>query len=163
MPNVTKSNEGDALWRLLLARRIETLPDLAPAQRDLATLFTDALRAHLDGHGVAPSPLVVARAADVQASLIDLVRIEDAHAVDAAAGEGVTAASAVARAEAAGKARERLRKAMKELEDSCAKAGTPIEKGLADRVRPLLKRAEGVLEESLRAPAKKRASRKHEA
>jgi hypothetical protein len=160
---VTKAHEGDALWRLLLSRRIEMLPDLAPAQRELAHAFTEALRAHLDGHGVAPSPLVVARAADVQASLVDLVRIEDAHALEACGAGEATAKDAVARAEAAGKARERLRKAMKELEDSCAKAGTPIEKGLADRMRPLLKRAEGVLEESLRPPAKKRPSRKRDA
>ena len=52
-----------------------------------------------------------------------------------------------------GKARERLRKAMKELEEGCAKAFKPLHQGIADRMKPVLKKAEGILEESLRAEA----------
>ena len=48
--------------------------------------------------------------------------------------------------EALGKAQERSRKAMKDFEEVLAKAGTPIGAGFADRVKPLLKKAEGILE-----------------
>ena len=40
-----------------------------------------------------------------------------------------------------GKARERLRIAINELEDHYSKAGTPFKMGLAERVKPLLKKA----------------------
>jgi hypothetical protein len=51
--------------------------------------------------------------------------------------------------EALGKAQERLRKAVKELEEYYARTGSPIEIGLADLMKPVLKRAEGVLEDAL--------------
>ncbi len=52
--------------------------------------------------------------------------------------------------EAASKARERLRKAMKELEDALGQSeGGTAARGIADAVRPLLRQAEGLLDESL--------------
>lgn len=51
--------------------------------------------------------------------------------------------------EALGKAQERLRKAMNELEETCARAGAPMAKGLGSRMKPILKQAEGVLEDAL--------------
>jgi hypothetical protein len=67
-------------------------------------------------------------------------------------------AAIAAAAESLAKARERLRKAMKELEDLCAKTGTPIDVGLADRVQPLLERTKGVLEDALQQGPVKRPS-----
>ncbi len=61
-------------------------------------------------------------------------------------------------AEAVGKARERMRKAMKELEDFCDRAGKPIEEGLADTVKPIMKKTEGLAEKAwLRAHAPSKA------
>lgn len=48
-----------------------------------------------------------------------------------------------------GKALERLRKALKEFEDSTAQAPESNGSGLADLLRPLLKNTDGVLEEAL--------------
>ncbi|MDX9975522.1 MAG: hypothetical protein RBU21_21225, partial [FCB group bacterium] len=61
--------------------------------------------------------------------------------------------------EAMAKAMERRRKALSELEDSCACAGKPAEFNLADSLRPLLKRTEGILEECLE-PARKSTARR---
>ncbi len=57
--------------------------------------------------------------------------------------------------DAAGKAHERMRKAMKELEDYCNKAGTPVDVGLADIMKPIIEKAEGVLEDALEFEARK--------
>ncbi len=46
------------------------------------------------------------------------------------------------------KAIERRRKAVKELEDTCERAGAPLEQGLAERLLPLIERAEGVIEDA---------------
>lgn len=54
---------------------------------------------------------------------------------------------------------ERMQKVMNEIEDYCAKAGTPIDKGLADKVKPLLQRTEGIIESLLAREAPK--TRKH--
>ena len=59
--------------------------------------------------------------------------------------------------EAMAKAMERRRKALSELEDSCARVGKPIEAGLAETLRPLLKRADGVLEDALDYERRKKA------
>ena len=52
-------------------------------------------------------------------------------------------------AEALAKNQERLRKALKELEESFTRGGAPVEVGLADELRPLLLQAEGVLDDAL--------------
>lgn len=54
-----------------------------------------------------------------------------------------------AQIEALGRAHERLRRAMKDLEEYCAKVGTPIDIGLADLMKPILRKGEGVLEASM--------------
>ncbi len=64
--------------------------------------------------------------------------------------------------DAAGKAHERMRKAMKELEDYCNKAGTPIDVGLADIMKPIIEKAEGVLEDALEFEAHKQKNKKEQ-
>ena len=51
--------------------------------------------------------------------------------------------------EALAKTWERLRKAMKDLTDACKSEGTPLGKGLADTMKPILQQADGVLEDAL--------------
>ncbi len=48
--------------------------------------------------------------------------------------------------EAIGKARERTRKAIKELEEHCTKRGAPMNIGLADYMKPLIEKAGGDLD-----------------
>lgn len=49
--------------------------------------------------------------------------------------------------EAIGKARERTRKAIKELEEHCAKRGAPMNIGLADYMKPIIEKAGGILDD----------------
>lgn len=58
--------------------------------------------------------------------------------------------------EAVGKARDRLRKATKEFEDMVADAVPPPELGFADSMKPILERADGVLEEAMAFEARKK-------
>ena len=51
-----------------------------------------------------------------------------------------------------------MRKAMKDLEDCCAKAGTPITPGIAESFKPMLKRAAGVMDDALRYEAERRSA-----
>ena len=88
------------------------------------------------------------RASDIIAQCFYISRIE-ARLMEVSAPGPSTAKNAPtveSIVEAAGKARERLRKAMKEFEEYCANAGTPVDKGLAAIMRPILKKAEGVYE-----------------
>ncbi len=48
---------------------------------------------------------------------------------------------------------EKWRKAMNELEDVCAKAGTPIDVGVADKMKPLLRETQGVMDKALKQVA----------
>lgn len=103
----------------------------------------------LTRYGVDSTPWMLLRAADLVMSHIDVRRLEIQLAESVESG---TAPSPTAY-DAAGKARERLRKAIKDFEDACARAGTPVDTGLADRVRPVLDRAAGVLDEALAHPS----------
>lgn len=58
--------------------------------------------------------------------------------------------------EAVGKARDRLRKATKEFEDMVADAGPPPELSFADSMKPILERADGVLEEAMAFETRKK-------
>jgi hypothetical protein len=135
---------ADDLWHFLMVKRlgVEALtPDQAAAAQRCAREMADMLAEH----GVSLSPLVVLRAHDVLASFVDVLRLEQAASCAPAA----ELKEASAGAEATGKARERMRKAIKELEEACRKAGRPIDEGLADAMKPLVLRAEGVLEDAL--------------
>lgn len=137
------------LWRLLL---IERLGEYAcrEVHREIAMCLVGDMAAFLKSHGVRQTPLVVLRVHDVLSSFLDVLGAEEALA---AVDEPRTAA-----VESAAKARERLRKAMKELEESCERLGSPIGKGLADAMKPILKASEGVLEDALAYEVKRNAS-----
>jgi hypothetical protein len=136
---------------------------------DVARSIAEAMLALFEEYGVAMTPLVVMRLEDVLSSYLVVRRLQQAMWLTETEEQESARASVAAMAAAAeplAKARERLRKAMKELEDLCAKAGTPIDVGLAERVQPLLERTKGVLDDALShgkdqvAPVKKRAGSK---
>ncbi|HNR33626.1 MAG TPA: hypothetical protein PKO36_00505 [Candidatus Hydrogenedentes bacterium] len=128
---------------------------------DLARAFIEGMQALFGRQGVVETPLLLLRVEDIFVNYALAIRAEqaldDALAAQAAAGAGEPSKPiAPGFEESIGKARERLRKSMKELEESCAKAGTPIDIGLADVMKPILRKAEGVLDSALRAKPRKR-------
>lgn len=141
-------------------------PWMTDEERSLAKDLLWRLRKLFKERGVAETPLMVLRVDDLCVSLLLAKRAEEALAPNAGLGTEQTKGSGergslTAAVESAGRTRERLRKAMKELEEACAKMGTPVDVGLADRMRPLLKRTAGILEEAASrasaAPASDRA------
>jgi hypothetical protein len=142
--------------------------------------FLGGMEDFLEEHGVVLTPLVVLRVDDVLMCYLIVRHLErELHREGAvpAACEGdedppdsnrrVAAAVAAMNPalEQAAKGRERMRKAMKDLEDACAKAGTPVTGGIADRVKPLMEMAEGVFEDAYhyekeRVKAKDRKAKK---
>lgn len=131
---------------------------LPPDAENTALAWADALEALLIERGVPLTPLILVRLEDLATAWLIARRLEDAlwhRGVFCAAPpkrrqDTDDAAQAVSPlVEQSGKARERVRKAMKDLEEACEKLGTPIDQGLADAVRPLLRAADGVLADAL--------------
>jgi hypothetical protein len=115
-------------------------------ERLCARDLVERLAAQFDARGVVETPLLALRVNDLVVSLLLVRRIESqlAELPECPESEKPNARSPATLAEAVGKARERMRKAMKELEDSCAKLGTPIDRGLADALRPIMLQGRGV-------------------
>ena len=67
----------------------------------------------------------------------------------------------IALIETMGKAAERWRIAVKDLENYLVKTGAPAQIALADVMKPILKRAEGVLEDALAFEAARQKKRKN--
>ncbi len=132
----------------------------------IAQAFVEDMQALFTRQGVVETPLLVLRVDDVFANYLLVIQAEKAlddaqEQPDKDESIRISKPIALGLEENVGKARERLRKSMKELEESCTRAGTPIDIGLADLMKPILKKAEGVLDDALRAePTKRRDVRK---
>jgi hypothetical protein len=139
-------------WQTLLVERPETL-DLPPLERRLARLFVEAVERHLFRAVPDPPPLAVLAVHNVLSGMILALRAEQEalSPTDDAATRPRTRAAASAPADTAGRAREHLRKAMRELETLMARMGEGDDGSLSGAVRPLLDKTEGVLDEALRA------------
>ncbi len=141
-----------SLWQMLTDPFLHGTPDDPGGVRARAAL--SALEALLDRCGVERTAPVAVRAVEVLSTLLIVCRIEEAL-VDAGVLR-VEADDAGARTslhellEPLAKWHERRRKALRELEDVCARSGTPLDAGLADTLKPLLRQADGVLEDALR-------------
>ena len=94
----------------------------------------------LKDRNVAENPLLVLRINDIVVSWLLARRMEESLGPD---DQGQTARTSAAQADAIGKSRERLRKAIKELEEYCDRAGTPIDTGLADLMKPVIQQIQG--------------------
>lgn len=101
--------------------------------------FVKSLEAHCTALGVAWTPLLGVRLRDIAVCHLLVLRVEDALLQEDAEAVDPKGALPSAVGEAIGKAQERSRKAMKELEEYCMKAGTPIDQGLADMMRPIIR------------------------
>lgn len=111
-----------------------TTPELRRYRR-----FVRALEEHCATHGVAWTPLLGLRLRDVAVCHLLVLRVEAALLQEDGLELDPKAALPTAVAEAIGKAQERCRKAMRELEEYCVKAGTPIDQGIADVMRPIIR------------------------
>jgi len=100
---------------------------------------------------VEPTPMMLLRISDVLVMHALVRRAEAKLGFDEdAANKGNAVAFDVV-----GKAYERLRKAMRELDDFYVREGKPGNAGIADAMRPLFKKADGVLKEALATQASK--------
>ena len=108
----------------------------------LAREFVKGLGALLQIRGVADSPLLVLRVDDVLVAWLLTRRLESGLAIPCA-GDGPRPLTTPAQVESIGKHRERLRKSVKDLEDYCDRAGTPIDTGLADIMKPVIQQVQG--------------------
>ncbi len=106
----------------------------------LAQALLECLLNTLNERGVEETSLVLLRAEDIVVNYVLARRLETALT------PGKLESAPL---EALGKARERLRKSMKELEDYCTRSGKPIDTGFADIMKPVLKKAQGVLEDAI--------------
>ncbi len=120
---------------------------MTETERRLTRRFIRGMEPVLAERGVAHTPLLALRVHDVLVSYV-LVRRLEAGLFPGTTAEHGDERAVAAVVEAVSRARERMRKAMKELEDACTKAGTPIDTGLADVVKPLLRATAGLAEEA---------------
>ena len=124
---------------------------MSAGELEITRRMVKQLRKCFKAAGAAETPLLALRCDDIIVSFLLVRRLEEqlgAVGVPADAG-GKTTLTLGAVVEAIGKARERMRKAMKDLEESCAKLGTPIDQGIAEVMQPILAKAQGVAEAAL--------------
>jgi len=120
---------------------------MTPEERRHTRKFVAAVNRLFQKRGVEVTPFLALRVTDVAVHHLLVRRLENTLVLDSAAGEA-TAPGPVcspALADQIGKARERLRKAVREIEDACARAGRPIDIGIADRVLPIVRQTADLL------------------
>lgn len=113
--------------------------------------FVEEIHAYLDERGVTRTPFLRLRVEWLATLVVLMKRCEDGLA-EAALQKPATTESAKTFSillDTLIKIWERIQKVMNEIEDHCAKAGTPIDTGLADKMKPLLQRTEGIVESLL--------------
>lgn len=107
---------------------------------ELTRQFVRGIGTLLGDRGVVENPLLVLRVNDIVVTWLLARRLEESLGPG---DDGETARTSAAQADAIGKSRERLRKAIKELEEYCERAGTPIDTGLADLMKPVIQQVQG--------------------
>ena len=134
---------------------------MEPSERTLTKEFVSGLAAH---YGIDPAdtdPLLALRVDDVAVHYLLVLRLEQALSRAKAIGEedGDDPKKETALVESVLRTRERLRKTMKELDEVLARVGSGAGQGLADIMKPIMKQAEGVLDE-VRQEEQRRAEAK---
>ena len=106
-------------------------PWMTPHERDLNQDLIRAIAGYLKTAGVPENPLVALRVNDIASTWLLARRLESALAP---ADGGPAPCPTPAQANAIGRCRERLRKAIKELEEYAAKNGAPAPQGLVEQM-----------------------------
>jgi len=91
--------------------------------------------------GVSENAFLTLRIEELVVTWLLIRRLEATLAPDGAS-EGPVRVTA-SQVETVGKCRERLRKAIKELEDYCSRVVTPADGGLAEVLRPVVRQVQG--------------------
>lgn len=113
-------------------------------ERAVMKRFVAAVRRMFVERGVRESPLLALRVSDVGVHWLLNRRLEQSLLPDDAM-DGAPPELSGALAEQIGKARERTRKAIRDLEDACARLGAPIDVGVADKMLPLVRKTRDLL------------------
>ena len=123
--------------------------------------FVGAARRVLKRRGVQESPFLALRVRELGTCCLLLMRLERLlhEALEKTEDEEKRMRLLATAMDALGKAWERLRKAMRELEEYCAKTGIPVDTGLAEIMQPILKKAEGIIEEATQRKAEEKRQR----
>ena len=102
--------------------------------------------------GVEESPLLCFRVGDLGLQWLIVRRLENGLAQQENCEKTELPLATTALADHIGKGRERLRKAIRELEDTCARLGTPLDTGLADQLAPLMRETRALLHDPAFSP-----------
>ena len=114
-------------------------------ERQIMRRFMAAIRRLFKVKGVRETPLLALRVIDVGIHCLLTRRLELVLMPCVKDTGEVTLDISGPQADHIGKTRERLRKAIRELEDACARLGSPIDVGLADRLLPLVRETQDLL------------------
>ncbi|HIJ66643.1 MAG TPA: hypothetical protein HPP77_11910 [Candidatus Hydrogenedentes bacterium] len=147
----------DLLWILDYTKWLED------EEQIVAEMFLTDMERWFTQCQVEVTPLMVLCVEEILINLTVARRIEATFAENPsllAPAKNGAAPTVIPAVDAAAKARERARKAMKELEEFCKKAGTPLDKGVAAAVQPLLKKGQGVLQDAIAFEAKRQNRKK---
>jgi len=152
----------DELWS-----RVSSKPWLGDEDQALVARIAQDMARLYERAGIEPTPLHVLRVDGLASQVLAVRHLEALVAkwdAPETAGEGdqgapkghKAGASRLQLIEALGKVWERVMKMAKEIEEGLGTGGAGKELSLSARVRPLLKKAEGVLEEDLAFEERKR-------
>lgn len=114
-------------------------PWMTSQEHDLNRDLIRAIAEFLAAAGVPETALVALRVNDVAATWLLVRRLETV--LTPAQGEPAPCPTS-AQADAIGKCRERLRRAIKELEECCARTGTPVRQGLVEHMHQTIQKVE---------------------
>lgn len=121
-------------------------PWMTKAEKLINKKIVSALGRLLAANGVQESPLVWMRVADVSVHWLLLKRQENCLAPGE---DGILPELGGSLADQIGKSRERVRKAIRELEEACTRLGKPIGEGLAEQMLPVVKKTQDLLHNDL--------------
>lgn len=126
-----------------IAKVLIGAPWLTREERVYIRKFLGAVQQLFLSSGVKDSPLLALRVVDVAVHLL-LTRRQELALIPADSNDGTPELSG-ALADQIGKGRERLRKAVKELEEACARLGSPVDTGIAGQMLPLVRQTADLL------------------
>ncbi|MCK5862236.1 MAG: hypothetical protein KAH38_07115 [Candidatus Hydrogenedentes bacterium] len=108
--------------------------------------FAASIRRLFKTKGVQETPLLALRVIDVGIHSLLARRLERVLEPSVKENGEVSLDISGPQADHIGKIRERLRKAIRELEDACTRLGSPIDVGIADQLLPLVRETQQLLQ-----------------
>ncbi len=115
-------------------------------ERRMMRRFMAAIRRLFKARGVQETPLLAIRVIDVGIHSLLARRLELGLMPTVKENGEVALDVTGAMADHIGKTRERLRKAVRELEDACTRLGAPVDVGIAEKLLPLVRQTRELLQ-----------------